>query len=121
MRTRALDSDGDWTFGAGRNNYKRDMKSVSQNISTRLASFLGDCFFDLGAGLDWLNLLGAKDQTPLNLAISAVILNTQDVTGLLQLSIVRDADRNVTVRYRVQTAYSPVSGTFTLDQSGSVG
>lgn len=118
MRVRALDDLHDWTFGKGRNNYKRDVKAVAQNIDTRLNSFLGDCFFDQSAGLDWFNLLGAKDLIALNLAISAVILKTIDVTGLIQLdSDLNATTRRFTVRYVVQTSYSTQTGIFTFDTS----
>ncbi len=120
MRVRALDVDHDWTFGKGRNDYLVNNKAVTQNIDTRLNSFLGDCFFDLGAGIDWFNLLGAKDQLALNLAISAVILNTQEVTGILQLSIVLSVTRRLTVQYRVQTSYSTAAATFVFDPNGTV-
>jgi hypothetical protein len=68
-RVRQIDDDGDWLFGKGQNDYVRANTSVVQNINTRLGSFLGDCFFDLGAGIDWFNLLGTKDQVALNLSI----------------------------------------------------
>lgn len=106
MMVRALDSDGDWTYGKGKNDYKRELLAVSQNIQTRLSSFLGDCFFAADAGIDWWNLLGGKDQRALQLAISACILNTQNVTGILQLSVSLDVNRLLTVSYRVQTTYS---------------
>ena len=120
MIIRALDSNGDWTYGKGQNNYKSGNAAVAEDIQTRLASFLGDCFFDTGAGIDWFNLLGGKDQLALNLAVSAVILNTENVTGILQLSInlVR-ATRAITIQYDVQTTYSQTSGTFQYDLNGS--
>lgn len=117
MRVRQLDGTHDWMYGKGQNDYLRANAAVAQNIDTRLNSFLGDCFFDAGAGLDWFNLLGAKDQTALNLAISAVILNTREVTGLLQIAIGLDVTRRLTVQYRVQTSYSTASSTFTFDTS----
>jgi len=116
MIVRALDATHDWQFGKGRNDYKRNLNAVVQNINTRLNSFLGDCFFDMGGGIDWFNLLGAKDQTALNLAISAVILNTAYVTGLLQISANPDVARRFTVRYAVVTSFSSTaSGVFSLD------
>lgn len=120
-RVRALDSLHDWTFGSGRNNYKVDLNAVIQNIDTRLNSFLGDCFFALGDGIDWFNLIGGKNQLALNLAISATILNTAQVTGILQLSVNLDpVTRGFSVQYRVQTTYSiPVSGVFKYDLNGS--
>ena len=126
MIVRALDSNGDWTFGAGLSNYLSGQAAVSQNIQTRLNSFLGDCFFDLGAGIDWFNLLGGKDLTTLNLAVSAVILNTQYVSNLIQLSINVDVNRNVSISYEVQTsfgAFSSSASVFTdylLTEDGSI-
>ncbi len=119
MRVRALDDDHDWTFGKGQNNYLRNNAAIIQNINTRLNSFLGDCFFDTAAGIDWWSYLGgSKNQNSLSLAISAVILNTQDVTGLKQLNFALVA-RNFTVTYRVQTTYSSPSGQFQLQLSGA--
>lgn len=115
MIVRELDSNHDWLFGKGKNNYLSKTAAIVQNINTRLNSFLGDCFFDAGAGIDWFNLLGAKDKTALSLAIGAVILNTQNVTGLVQLSLSVDAQRKVTIRYQVQTSYSTATSIFQFD------
>lgn len=123
MRVRAIDyASHDWMFGKGQNDYRKDIQAVMQNIQTRLYAFLGDCFFDQNSGIDWWNLLGAKDQTALNLAISTVILNTQEVTGLLQLFVNLDHNSRVfTVQYQVQTSYSRATGTFVFDQPVSGG
>lgn len=117
MRVRALDATGDWLFGKGQNDYVVNNAAIAQNINTRLSSFLGNCFFDLGAGIDWFNLLGAKNQTALNLAITTVILNTEGVTGLLQLSQNLNVARNFSITYKVQTIYSTASNTFVFDNS----
>lgn len=109
---RALDSNHDWTFGAGKSNYLANNAAVAQNINTRLNSFLGNCFFDLGAGIDWFNLLGSSNQTALNLSISSIILNTPQVTGILQLSINLSSKREFSVAYQVQTVYSTVTNNF---------
>lgn len=103
MIVRALDNVGDWTFGSGRNNYKSGIDAVAQNVQTRLSSFLGDCFFALSAGIDWFDLLGSKDQLALNLAVSATILNTDNVTGIVSLSTNLSVNRNITLRYVVDT------------------
>ena len=122
MIVRALDSQNDWLFGKGLNDYLAGNAAVAQSIQTRLSSFLGNCFFDQGAGIDWINYLGgSKDQVSLNLAISAVILNTQNVTGIQQLNVsLDDNTRQFTVVYRVQTTYSVTGGAFTFDLGGSV-
>ena len=115
MRVRAVNADGSWQFGKGRNDYKKDLDATAQNIKTRLQSFLGNCFFALDAGIDWFNLLGGKSQQAINLAITSTILNTENVTGLNQLYINLDADRNLTVEYNVQTSYGTINQQFQYD------
>lgn len=109
MRVRALDSVGDWTFGKGQNDYKTGLAAVRQNIQTRLSSFLGDCFFDTTAGIDWFNFLGGKDIADLNLAIKTTILNTVDVVALVSFSSALDPiTRNLLVNYTV-TAFAGIN------------
>lgn len=127
MIVRSLDINGDWEFGAGLNNYKRANLAVVQSIQTRLSSFIGNCFFDLGAGIDWFTFLGSKNPTAMNLAISAVILNTPNpvdgtpvVLGLLQLGVNLSDSRVFSVQYKVQTIYSVTGGSFQYDLGGSL-
>ena len=108
MIVRANDITGDWTFGAGKNNYLSANAAVAQLISTRLSSFLGDCFFATSEGIDWFNLLGAKNETSLTLAISTVILNTPNVIRLEQVALSLDANRVLTVTYNATTAFGTV-------------
>lgn len=119
MSVRSLDALGDWTFGRGKNNYLTQNKEIRQNIQTRLLSFLGDCFFDTAAGIDWFNLLGSKDQTALNLAVNSTILNTEGVTSLLQLSIVLSSVRRLTISYEVATVYTGLTATDGTIQSAT--
>lgn len=129
MIVRSLDINGDWTFGKGKNNYLSNNKAIVQSIATRLQSFLGDCFFAVDAGLDWFNLLGAKDQLALELAVRAVILNTQDVTAIVNVSInLEENTRRINMKYTVETVYTaanqsvPVVGvtSYLLTEDGSV-
>jgi hypothetical protein len=114
-RVRAIDGNNDWTFGKGRNNYKFDNTAVAQNIKTRLQSFLGDCFFAINEGIDWFNLLGSKDQRALTLSIATTILNTQDVTGLLELNLTLNREnRLITIQYEVSTVYTTISNQVTV-------
>lgn len=114
MIVRALDGNGDWTFGAGKNNYKKNNDAIAQNVTTRLRSFLGDCFFDLEAGIDWWTLLGSKNLTGLSLAQRLTILNTAGITSLIELSTNLDENRKLTTSYSSRTVYSaeePLTGT----------
>lgn len=117
MRIRSLDESHDWLFGKGRNDYLQGRAAIVQNVSTRLYEVLGDCFFNNPAGVNWFELLGAKDQAALNLAISAVILNTPDVTGINQLNAELTAARNFRVQYEVSTTYGTAADSFTFDTS----
>ncbi len=107
MIVRQIDANNDWTFGQSLSNYVSANQAVAQTIKTRLQSFLGDCFFAQSDGIDWLNLLGSKNELTLNLAISAVILNSPNVTSLVQLSInLNDSNRLFSLSYAVTTAFT---------------
>lgn len=107
MIVRAIDTNNDWLFGKGRNDYKSNMDAIIQNIKTRLQSFLGDCFFAQGDGIDWFNLLGGKDRLALQLEVTAAILNTDGVTRLNSLSISENrTTRRITLQYYVETVFS---------------
>lgn len=116
MIFRELTTDNDWTFGKGRNNYLSGKKAVMANIKTRLQSFLGDCFFALADGIDWFTLLGSHDQISIELAISACILNTPDVTGRQALTTnLNPKTRQLTITYRVATIYGTITDDFIFD------
>lgn len=120
---RAVDSQGDWQFGAGVNDYVANLREVQQDIALNLRMFLGDCFFDTTVGIDWFNLLGQKGpaaQLALNLAINAAILNTTGVTGLRQSFLTIDRNRRLRIQYTVLTVFSTLSGEFTFD-TGTLG
>lgn len=105
MIVRAIDPDGDWLFGKGRNDYFTDNNAIAQLLATRLRCFLGNCFFDQAAGPDWFNLLGSKNQLVLNLEIKSVILNTTNVIELVELLVDLDQNRKITLQYKVKTVF----------------
>jgi len=90
MRVRALDVNGDWTFGKGRNNYLQGNDAWEQKISTSLKMFLGDCFFDLAAGIDWWTLLGAKEPLAIDYSIQTALTNIPVVTAITSRSVELD-------------------------------
>lgn len=118
MIVRAIDVAHDWTFGNGKSNYKRNLSAVVQNINTRLYSFLGDCFFETTAGIDWFSRLGSKDNLLLQLDIAATILKTRNVTGLVQLSVVTTVERRLSISYQVQTTLGQAANTYIYDING---
>jgi hypothetical protein len=130
MIVRALDAEHDWTYGKGKNNYLSRQDAIAQDIETRLYEFLGDCFFNIAAGIDWFGRLGGKDRTALELDIAATIINTAGVTALVQLSTaLNPTTRLLSVSYEVNTVYTGVtsfgttiaaSANFILTQDGLI-
>lgn len=109
MIVRALDANGDWTFGAGRNNYKSGIAALQQNIQTRCLEVLGDCFFATDHGIDWFNLLGGREPETsvlLDLGLRSVIVNTLNVTGITSAELEVDDEGVFRPVYNVETAFS---------------
>lgn len=109
---RGLSKTGDWTFGLGTGGYLAKQAMVGQNIKTRIQEVVGDCFFNLGAGIDRL-LYAQKNVLNLDLAIRGIILGTNDVVGLAAISSVINAQRQVTFTYSVVTIYGTIADTYT--------
>jgi hypothetical protein len=109
MKVRGLDSQGDFLFGKGLNDYKVETDAISQILKTRLQMFLGDCFFAIDQGIDWFGILGTKRQTELKLAIASTILNTPEVTKVVEVSTTLGENRILGVQYKVETIYGPLT------------
>jgi len=106
MIFRNLTAQHDWTFGAGIQNYTKEQEAIGLNIKTRILSWVGDCFFDQQAGIDWLNRLGNKNQRSLlELDLRRVILQTEGVTAIVSFDTILNA-RDFTADYSVNTIYS---------------
>jgi hypothetical protein len=106
MIIRALDSDGDWTFGKGKSNYRTGLDAIQANIRTRLREWKGDCFYSTASGVDYNNLLDVGTETLLNNDIKRVILQSDGVVKIT--SYISDFDRiyrTLTVSCEVQTIY----------------
>jgi hypothetical protein len=115
MIVRALDSQGQWLFGKGLNDYASNQAEIALDIQMSLSMFLGDCFFATNVGIDWFNLLGGKNELAINLAVNAALLNVEGVVGILMTNISLNAQRNLTITYQVQTVYSTLSSQFVYD------
>ena len=106
MKFRNLDTNNDWTFGAGLANYASNNDAIGINIKTRVSSWLNDCFFDLDAGIDWINRLGQTNQLKdLEDDLRKIIIQTEGVTKLTTLTTVV-TNRVLTISYNVQTQFS---------------
>lgn len=105
MITRTVDSNNDWNFGKGKQDYRDEEHALSQNIKTRLMSFYNDCFFDLDTGVDWFTYLGSKDLNGLKLAMSNIILATYGVEEIAELNLSVDVNRQLSIQYQVQSLW----------------
>jgi hypothetical protein len=109
MSVRAIDENRDWQFGQGKQSYKNRIEEIGQMIQTRVLSFLGDCFFAVEEGIDWVNLLakGSSKEEELKRSISLTILETPGVVALNKLELVNDRQtRRLVIDYSVATIYS---------------
>ena len=86
MIVRALDANGDWTFGSGKQNYLSALNALKQQIVTRLKSWKGNCFFALQDGVDWNNYLDIGTKNLLDLDIKRVVLQTGGVLRMRNYS-----------------------------------
>lgn len=108
MIFRNLDANGDWTFGQGKQNYVSGNAAIGLNIRTRILSWVGDCFFDLLAGIDWTNRLGSKNQRSLlESDLRRIITTSYGVTGIASFSSQINV-RSFTATYSVNTIFGKV-------------
>lgn len=106
MIFRNLDSNHDWTFGQGQGCYIQQNAAIGLNIETRLLSWVGDCFFDTTAGIDWANRLGSKNQRALLKAdLKRIILQSYGVTGIVSFDT-NLTGRTFTAHYTVNTIFT---------------
>ena len=111
MIVRSLDKNHDWTFGAGKNNYRTNLNALAQNLQTRLLCFLGDCFFDLTTGINWWFYLGSRNrQDELQMEVADVILSTENVTSIENLQMDLNANREIKLTYTIDTALGRLDG-----------
>ena len=107
MIFRAIDSDGDWTFGRGLQSYLRGASAIEANLRTRLYSFLNDCFFAQEEGVDWWNLIGSKNRAGIILQCRKVLVQSFGVVRINKVDAYYDANsRKFTVSYNIDTIYS---------------
>lgn len=109
MKTRALDSNGDWQFGRGLQSYVTEKNALSQNILTRLRQWVGDCFFAPNDGVDYSNYMDIGRKKLLDLDIKRVILQTSGVLHISSFTSTLNAEtRNVTIAASVVTIYGTI-------------
>jgi hypothetical protein len=85
MITRALTPSGDWTYGAGLQNYLTAERAIEQNIVTTVNSWVGDCYWFTSFGVDWYNRLDVGQQKNLVQEIKQTILGCYGVVAVFSI------------------------------------
>lgn len=110
MKTRAIDSAGDWLFGRGIQSYVAEKNALKQNISTRLKSWKNDCFFAMDSGVDWKNFMDIGRKRFLDIDIKRTILQTEGVLRISSYTSTLDAEsRHVVVSATIATIFGLVT------------
>jgi len=102
---RLLDANHDWSLGAGKQSYTQNLQALMLDLKTRILSWVGDCFFDLDAGIDWKNHLEYNTQNQLESSIKNIAFRTIGVTKVNEISISLDNTRLAAVRLSCDTIY----------------
>lgn len=108
MIIRALTTDHDWTFGKGKENYRFAEAAIAENVQTRILSFLGNCYFDIAAGIDWFTYFGVPNKSQeIIYRVRAVILQSYGVVSVNSINLQIDAStRHAILDYNINTIYT---------------
>ena len=112
MRVRALDANGDMTFGDSAANFLVDSpQCVLQCVLTALRLHQGEWFLDITAGMPWESkVLGFGTQSFYDNAVKTCIRGVQDVTGITNYSSsFNSVTRHLTIGATIQTAFGPAN------------
>lgn len=113
MIFRALDSNGDWTFGKGISGFLTGKDALIENLRTITKEWKGECFFALQDGIDWNNYMDIGTKTLLDADLQR---NWLKAFGVIRIdsytSELNSITRNLTVTASLFTIY----GTMTLSE-----
>lgn len=113
MIHRNLNSDNDWNFGKGLQDYTKNLDAVSLNIKTRLQSWKSDCFFALTEGVDYNNLLDVGTKSLLDSDLKRVILQSEGVIRISSYESELDtSERGFSGEAEIVTIYGDTTVTF---------
>ena len=104
IKVRALDKNGDFSFGQGLANYINDDNAIIQNVKTRLKSLKNDFFLDSEANIAWFDILSQLNNQDLVInEIYRVTLGTDGVVQIIDISLINLEKRNATISVKFAT------------------
>lgn len=125
MLFRGLTSNSDWQFGQGLESYVSGEQAIGLNIKTRLLSFLGNCFFDNLAGINWFVYFGTPgQQQQILLSTQAVILQSYGVTKVNSVLLNQLSNGTAILTFNINDIYSqnvPYSQTLQVNSPAQQG
>lgn len=105
MRYRALDENGDMTFGANKNNFLTGIEAVIQAIKTRLKLLKGEWWENTDEGFPlFQEILGSQDEQKVKKLITERIQQTEGVLSVTNIEINFNA-RKLNFSCTVSTVY----------------
>jgi hypothetical protein len=98
--------NSDWTFGGSSNDLIDGDDEIAQNVVTRLRSFKNDWFLDTEANIDWIKILGSRNNR--KVIIKEVYRVTQNTEGVWKVPFVdvSVAGRDATIKLTFLTVNS---------------
>ncbi len=107
MIIRSNTQQNDWMIGQGVGSYKTGEAAIEQNVLTTLLSWVGDCYFNLSFGVDYLNLMGPGQQAALALSIQIAVLGCFGVVNVNSISFsYSPGARSETINLDMETIYT---------------
>lgn len=108
------DADGEWAIVNGDFAQIAGQEAIPQGIRIRLGMFLGECYLDESAGVDYETILQkGTDRLLIRALLQAEIVKTPDVIRAIGAELIRDtATREASIDFAVDTTYSeePLTG-----------
>lgn len=102
MKTRTVDSNWDWRFGKGLNDYAHGSLNVAYAVKMKILSWYKDCFFAMEDGVDWKNILGNKNsKEEADISIKDIVQTEPEITELVYFdSTVEDRKYSCTIKFK---------------------
>ena len=106
MKVSRLDSNGDWCFGLSSADYLTGSDAIRQNVATRIKCFQDDWFLDMDSEIDWLSILGNKNnEQTIKREVERVARETEGVKEILKLDIISTTNRHAKIEIEFTTIY----------------
>lgn len=108
MSVWGLDEKGDFAVTNNAFVILNDNRAIVQNVETRIKEQTFDCFVNLNAGINWVNL--PKNQTEMNIlqvAIKNITAGTNGVTDVTEIKLEYiNASRTLKVLIKYKTKFT---------------